>query len=312
MKGRNFWVWLGHLRAWSWVWPTSSAPNVTSWRSNTSRDCSTNQRLPEEAPEGQSDTDLVASSGAASHREFQRILEWNLQERRRRGWAKCPPWGFFSKGLLSCSQEGFGGWGAHQEAGKMLGFLLNLSWDQIISKRTPLVMFLLLWRRWRAGGHKISACQPPKPGWIFCTGISHWEKKPKPTNPKTNKQRKDSMSGISPHDGFGSYFNRISLPLSTSTVPLMNFPGSTGQGRIPLQPTPRRDSHHGGLGGKSKLDLLNKKKNLLHLFLYYTGLKYLKIALMGITLKFYDMFIGLWRNVQYGIWHYILKRAFMY
>lgn len=30
---------------------------------------------------------------------------------------------------------------------------------------------------------------------------------------------------------------------------------------------------------------------------------------MGITLKFYDMFIGLWRNVQYVIWHYILKRA---
>lgn len=30
---------------------------------------------------------------------------------------------------------------------------------------------------------------------------------------------------------------------------------------------------------------------------------------MGITLKFYDMFIGLWRNVQYVIWQYILKRA---
>lgn len=34
----------------------------------------------------------------------------------------------------------------------------------------------------------------------------------------------------------------------------------------------KNHSHHGGLGGNSKLDLL--KKNLLHLFLYYTGLKY--------------------------------------
>lgn len=161
-------------------------------------------------------------------------------------------------------------------------------------------------------------CQATAP-WIHCYRAENWRPMLTALHRCTARSWSPSPCWVHPHWEIAFQAWELSLwglPFLTlqhtfpSTAPTDSscITELRGQGEIPLRPTPRRHSHHVGLGGNSKLDLL-EKKNLLHLFLYYTGLKYLKIALTGITLKFYDMFIGLWRNVQDVVWQYILKRA---